>query len=361
MPVSQERLVVQLRTLMDLSAALNSTLDATQIRRKAVEAVTAIVDAERSSLLVLDPDTSDLCFEVMLEGDGTITREVRLAPGEGIAGWVVANGVSAIVPDVAADPRYRPASDSSSPLETRDMLCVPVFARGVVVGALQAMNKREGTFDDNDREIMEALGHHVGVAIENANLYRGLKEAFYQTAEALADTVEKADPYTGAHVRRVMAHALAIAGTFDLPEDEVEGIRLAAVLHDIGKVGVPETILRKAEGLDEAELETMRRHCETGSEILQRVNHLHPVMAAVRAHHERFDGTGYPDGLCGEEIPLPARIIAVADAFDAMTTDRPYRAAIAPGEAVEELRACAGSQFDPAIVDAFTRIVTAAG
>lgn len=357
MPATPERLVIQLRTLMDLSAALNSTLDAAQIRRKAVESVTRIVDCERSSLLVLDPDTSDLCFEVTLEGTETLTREVRLSHGQGVAGWVVANKRSAIVPDVAADPRYVAPAPGGPAIETRDMMCVPVFARGVVVGALQAMNKREGSFDDDDRELMEALGHHVGVAIENANLYRGLKEAFYQTAEALADTVEKADPYTGAHVRRVMAHSLAISEALGIGEDEAESIRLAAVLHDIGKVGVPEDVLRKPEALDAGELETMRRHCETGSEILRRVSHLHPVMAAVRAHHERYDGAGYPDGLRGEQIPLPARIIAVADAFDAMTTERPYRGAMPVADAVAELRSCSGTQFDPAVIDAFLGVV----
>lgn len=359
MPVPKERLVVQLKTLMDLSATVNSTLDASEIQQRAVESAAKIVDAERSSLLVLDPETRDLCFEVTSDEGGPRIREVRLRRGEGVAGWVVEHIEGAIVNDVSADPRYLQAADASSPYVTTSMLCVPVCLRGEVIGALQAMNKRDGAFTENDCDLLEALGHHVAVAIENANLYQEIKEAFYQTAEVLAHTIEKADPYTGEHIKRVMTYCMCIAEQLNLPPGEVENVRLAAVLHDVGKIGVPDNVLLKPDLLEAHEVELMRGHCATGWDILGKASHLHPVMAAVRGHHERVDGTGYPDGLKGEEIPLAARIIGVADAYDAMTTERPYRSAISPEEAIAELRACSGTQFDARVVEAFVTCVVA--
>lgn len=357
MAVPKQRLVVQLRTLMDLSAVVNSTLDATEIEQRAVESAAKIVDAERSSLLILDPDSSDLCFEVSKGEGGPSVREVRLSKGQGIAGWVVEHRSGLIVDSVRDDPRYVPASDPESPLITRGMVCVPVFSHGRVIGALQAMNKRSGTFDSDDQELMVALAHHVAVAIENANLYQGIKEAFYQTAEVLARTIERADAYTGEHIRRVMEYCVAIGRELDLDPAEIENVRMAAVLHDIGKVGVPDAVLGKPGGLDTSEIEIIRSHSATGSDILGRAAYLHPVMAAVRSHHERVDGTGYPDGLAGDAIPLSARIIAVADSYDAMTTDRPYRGAIPLEEAIAELRSCAGTQFDPEVTAAFIRVL----
>ncbi len=355
MPVPKERLIVQLKTLMDLSATVNSTLDAAEIQQRAVDSAATIVDAERSSLLVLDPQTSDLCFEVTSGRDGPSVREVRLERGEGVAGWVVEHRTGAIIDDVSNDERYAPPADDGSMLTTRDMLCVPVCLRGEVIGALQAMNKRYGRFDDNDLDLLEALAHHVAVAIENANLYQEIKEAFYQTAEVLAHTIEKADPYTGEHIRRVMRHCINTARELGLSGAELENVRLAAVLHDVGKVGVPNSVLLKEGGLEDHEFELMKTHCTTGWDILGKAVHLHPVMAAVRGHHERVDGTGYPDGLKGDAIPLAARIIAVADAFDAMTSERPYRGALEQSEALQELRACSGTQFDPVVTEAFIR------
>lgn len=358
MPVPKERLVVQLRTLMDLSATVNSTLDASEIQQRAVESAATIVDAERSSLLILDPDTSDLCFEVSQGATGATVREVRLRAGQGVAGWVVDNQQGVVIDDVHADPRYIDAKNENSPVSTRNMVCVPVLSRGEVIGALQAMNKRGGgRFDDNDCELMQSLAHHVAVAIENANLYQGIKEAFYQTAEVLAHTIEQADPYTGQHIKRVMEFSVAIGLRLGLSAAERENVRLAAVLHDVGKIAVPDHVLSKQDELRDYELELIKRHSSTGSDILGKAMHLHPVMGAVRGHHERWDGQGYPDGLSGTDIPLAARIIAVADSFDAMTSERPYREPLSWDAAIEEVRACSGSQFDPEVAHAFIQIL----
>ncbi len=353
MQVSKDRLVVQLKTLMGLSATVNSSLDAMEIRRRAVESAAVLVDAERASLLLSDPKTRDLCFETACEDGGPALSDVRLGRDQGIAGWVVENASSAIVNDVHSDPRYVPSEDETSAYVTRNMVAVPVLARGGAIGSLQAMNKRGGAFDEYDCELMEALSHHVAVAIENADLYVGIREAFYQTAEALALTLEKADPCTGEHIRRVMEFAEMIAVEMGLDDAQIEDVRLVAILHDIGKIGVPSDVLGKPDTLDHEELESMKAHSATGAEILGKVSRFNPIVAAVRSHHERFDGRGYPDGLSGDDIPLAGRIVAVADAFDAMTSERPYRQALSRERAIEELRAGGGSQFDPEITALF--------
>lgn len=357
MAQSGRRLVDQLRTLMDLSAVINSTLDASEIRHRAVEAAAELVDAERGSLLLLDRDTDDLCFEVALGDTGETLKEVRLLKGQGIAGWVVENETSVLIDDVQHDPRFFKGPDSTTSFVTRDMVCVPVVSRGRVVGALQAMNRRRGRFGEDDRDLMQALANQVAVAIENANLYQELKEAFYETAEVLADTIEKRDPYTGGHTRRVMDYAISIALELGMSESEVENVRLAAILHDIGKIAIPDHVLQKPDKLTDEEFEAMRRHSQTAAEILGKVHLLNAIIPAVRSHHERMDGRGYPDRLTGEDIPLAARVIAVADTFDAMTTDRPYRSALTREAAVEELRRCSGTQFDPTAAAALVAIL----
>lgn len=347
------RTVDQLRTLMELSGTINSSLETGEIRRRSVEAASHLVGAERSSLLLLDGDTGELCFEVALGDTGGALKKVRLQRGQGIAGWVVETGECALVSDVEHDPRFQSGLDSKAGFRTRDMLCVPVRLHERTIGALQSMNKQGGSFDDRDRELLCALAHQVAVAIENANLYAELKEAFYETAAALANTLDKRDPYTGGHTQRVTRYAEVIGRRLGLSEEEMEHLRLSAALHDIGKIGVPDAVLLKPGRLSDAEYAVMCEHPACAGEILAHVHQLGPVMPGVVGHHERYDGKGYPRGAAGEEIPVQARIIAVADTFDAMTTDRPYRARLSDEAASAELRAGAGTQFDPAVVDAF--------
>jgi putative nucleotidyltransferase with HDIG domain len=174
-------------------------------------------------------------------------------------------------------------------------------------------------------------------------------------------SIEVRDPYTRGHSERVTAYSLALAQTLGLPDEEREVVELAALLHDVGKIGVPETILNKPGALDEAEFRILRAHPVHGEEIVRHVRHEHVarIAHAVRHHHERWDGRGYPDALPGEQLALSARILGVADAWDAMTSDRPYRRALDRGKALAILTENAGTQFDPAVVAAFGTAFTA--
>jgi response regulator RpfG family c-di-GMP phosphodiesterase len=183
-----------------------------------------------------------------------------------------------------------------------------------------------------------------------------LSEMYLNTLQMLANALEAKDVYSRGHTERVTGYAVEIAKKMNLPESEVEIIRKASMIHDIGKIGIRESILNKPDSLTDEEYEHIKTHVAWGAHILKPITSLASVISCLYHHHERYDGTGYPSGICSADIPLGARIIAVADTFDAMTTDRPYRKALPVGEAVAELRSCSGTQFDPQVVRTFIEI-----
>jgi HD-GYP domain-containing protein (c-di-GMP phosphodiesterase class II) len=345
----------QLNTLMELSALINSTLDTSEIKKWAIEAVVRLLDAETGSLILVDQETGELFFEVVLGEKGEKLKEIRLEKGEGIAGWIAEKGEATIVNDVQSDHRFFKIADIKSQFTTKNMVCVPVKSKDKIIGVLEAINKRSGFFDEEDKELLVSLANQVAIAIENANLYQELKEAFYGTAEALAEIIEKRDPYTGGHTKRVMNYSYAIGKAMNLSKKELEDLKLAAILHDVGKIIVRDNILLKEDRLDPEEIGKMSMHTKYGAEILSHIKQLKDIIPGVRGHHERVDGLGYPDNIKGEDIPTIAKIIAVADAFDAMTTDRPYRKEMSFEAAFEELRRNSGTQFDKDVVDTFIK------
>lgn len=340
---------------MQFAMVLNSTLDQREVRKRAMEAATSLMDAEVGSLLLVDPDTNELFFEVALGEKGEQLKQIRLRMGEGIAGWVAANDQAALVNDVQNDPRHFKKAQHLTNFVTRNMLCVPVRSRGRVIGVLQAINKKEGSFTGQDLDDCWTLSNQVAVALENAALYAELQETFLNTAEALAAAVEKKDPYTGGHIMRVVEYSMAIARNMAQPLTDIERLKLAAVLHDIGKIGIKDNVLLKEGRLTVEEMAHMREHPLVADDIMGHIEQMKDVRKVMRAHHEKWDGTGYPDGLKGESIPLHARIISVADCVDAMTTDRPYRKAADLRSAVDEVGRFSGKEFDPQVAEAFFR------
>jgi len=346
----------QCSTLMELSAILNSTLQISEVLRRAVEAATRLMECEVGSLLLLNEKCDELVFEVALGERGREVKEVRLKVGEGVAGWVARTGQSTVVSDVRRDPRFSRRVDVRTHFVTRSMICVAVKSRDRIIGVLQAINRRtDRPFDGEDQRLFESLARQVGIAIENARLYEEVKETFLSTAATLAEAIEKRDPYTGGHVRRVVDISLAVGEELGLKPEEKETLELAAILHDVGKIGIRDGVLLKHGPLTPEELAHIRLHPQLGAEILAPIKQLEAVIPAVRHHQERCDGQGYPQGLKGDEIPLASRVIAVADAFDAMTTDRPYRPRLSDEAAATEIEQCAGSQFDPKVAEAFLR------
>lgn len=351
--ICTENLLEKMHMLMEFSAIINSSLETVQVRERAIRAATGLLHADAGSLLLVDPETNELFFEVATGEKGEKLKEIRLKPGEGIAGWVVQSGEAVIVNDVQNDPRFFKSADSTSSYETRSMVAVPVCSANRVIGVLQAVNKCDMDFTSEDLDILTSLAHQVGPAVENARMYEAMRESFYGVSMALAEALEKRDYYTGGHTNRVSGYCMAIGSRLNLTEKDMESLWLASILHDVGKIGVVDRVLQKPGKLDAGEFAEMSRHSEYGSEILSHIKSHRAVIPGVRGHHEQYDGKGYPDQLLGNDIPLVARIISVADAFDAMTSDRPYRKALSHREAFAELARCRGSQFDPDVVDAF--------
>lgn len=270
--------------------------------------------------------------------------------GHGIVGNVAKSGRAEMVNDVAADSRWH---GDAKGFRTRAILTVPLQVQGSTVGVLQLLNPvGRDRFTEEDLQRLTLFAGVLAPPLQNARLHAAQERQFLKLVTALAETIDKKDPYTGGHVRRVVSYSVLLGAAFGLGRGQLKELWLAATLHDIGKIGVPDRILGKPAPLDSEEAEVMKRHTVDGAEI---VSHLaNPnVLVGVRNHHERIDGRGYPDGLREDELPLVARIIAVADTFDAMTTSRPYRSGLPREKAAAEIIAAAGSQLCPRVVATF--------
>jgi putative nucleotidyltransferase with HDIG domain len=213
----------------------------------------------------------------------------------------------------------------------------------------------QAPFTENELYLADAVAASVGIGIECAQVVEQQREQFVQTVTTLARAVEMRDQYTGDHTRRVTDYALMLADELNVSTQDRYQIQVGTPLHDIGKIGIDDAILRKPGKLTPSEFDAMKEHTVKGAAILESIGSLGPMIPIVRHHHERWDGTGYPDGLGRDKIMLTARIVAVADAFDAMTSHRPYRPAMPPQLAFLELLSKAGTHFDPSCVQAFLR------
>lgn len=240
----------------------------------------------------------------------------------------------------------------------RSFLGVPLWTRSYFIGVLCLGGKKTGErFTKDDISLLSTLGSQAALAIYNAQLYEAREQALLDTITALAHAIEAKDTYTINHCENITDRAVVLAQAMSLPRQEVENIRLGSILHDVGKIGIPDAILNKPSKLTDEEYETIKQHAQIGARIVQSVGALQGVVPIVRHHQERYDGRGYPDGLSGDQIPIGARIIAVVDAYGAMTEDRVYRKALGHEKAITELRRNAGTQFDPHVVNTFIRIL----
>jgi len=341
----------QLRLAARLTARLASTSDAEQQARLVVDELhetfafylAAIQRLDEDGVLRLVAARGPLA-EVMTE---FLLTEQEVS--EGVNGKVARGGQPVLVQDTRADPDYIVRDPATDP---RSELAVPVHVDGAVWGVLNIEAIDPGAFTDADEVLVETIATSFGAALHRARLVADLEGAFTTALAALTSTVEAKDDYTACHGEDVALLAERIALRMSLSSAKAREVRYAAMLHDIGKVAVPSEILLKPGPLTDEEWVTMRSHAAVGGELVGRIDAFAHLAPAVRASHERWDGGGYPDGLAGEAIPLAARIIAACDTYDAIVTDRPYRAARSPAEACEELRRVAGSQLDATVVDA---------
>lgn len=346
--------VERLALLSHLSQILNSTLDHKEIRRRAMEAATQLMKAEVGSLLLVDEGERQLYFEVALGDREKEIKTISLNFGEGIAGWVAQHGKPLIVNAPGKDRRFFKGVDERTEFKTRNIICVPVKVKKKIIGVLEAINKKgKRGFDKEDLSLLTSLADQVAIALDNSRLYQELEEMFFQTADSLADAIEQRDPYTGGHTQRVTLYSQAIAKYLQLKPLERKWLKITSVLHDIGKIGIEDHILKKPTRLSPKEFDLIKHHSDIGAKIIGHIRQLKEIVPGVKYHHEQINGKGYPDGLRGKDIPILAKIVAVADTYDAMTTDRPYRKAMEKEAAIEELKRCSGTQLDKEVVEAF--------
>ncbi|MFQ5901256.1 MAG: HD-GYP domain-containing protein, partial [Thermodesulfobacteriota bacterium] len=260
-----------------------------------------------------------------------------------------------LITDLAIETSLLPLEGKLFELGFRSILRVPLTIREKVVGVLSLDSRKKEAFTTEDIFTSENIAYQISIALENSWLVEDLKGLLLGTIESLASAIDAKSPWTKGHSERVTEYALMIGKEMKLDDETLKDLRLVGLLHDVGKIGTYGLILDKPEKLQEEEFEMVKEHPIRGAEILGPIKQFKDIIPAIQYHHECYNGRGYPDGLKGEAIPLLARILSVSDAYDSMTSDRPYRKAIGKERAIAELKRCSGTQFDPSVVDAFLR------
>ncbi len=316
--------------------------------------------AEIGGLLIVEQDLAP-GQEIrgrLLAADDSSVREATflITPGQGGVAEQVLREEKAVAaaggPGLAMNfwPTFFPSA--------RSFLGLPVQGQRRLLGQVFAVNRRgESAFNAQDQALLSSLADQAALVLENRQLLAEIRASFVSTIESLVTAIEAKSPSTRGHSEGVIKYAVAIAQEMGLPADQAERVRVAAVLHDLGKIGIPDDLLNRAGPLSDSEWAIMKRHPRLGFNIADPLDPEGEILFMIYHHHERYDGTGYPDGLAGEKIPLGACIIAAADSYEAMTAVRPYQRSKSPGEALEEIRQKAGAQFDPVVAEAFLRVL----
>ncbi|HET6251521.1 MAG TPA: HD domain-containing phosphohydrolase [Tepidisphaeraceae bacterium] len=253
-----------------------------------------------------------------------------------------------LINDVGADRNFSWLREHS-----RQLLAVPLQRYEKTLGVLFALDKEVGEFDSADAKLLNSIANESAIYLENATLFDDVHGLMMGLMHSLTSAVDAKDAYTCGHSERVALLSRNLAQKIGLSDHDVEQVYMAGLLHDVGKIGVPESVLQKTGKLTTEEFEQMKKHPQIGARILQDVRQIKQIIPGVMHHHERFDGKGYPHGLAGRDIPLMGRIICLADSFDAMTSNRTYRKALPLEVALAEIRRCSGTHFDPELAEAF--------
>jgi putative nucleotidyltransferase with HDIG domain len=331
----------------------------------------SVLDAQRGAIVLAEGPEARLKLKALVTGQPDLRDKAvagvsatrtnwagagRFQFSQSLADRSMRRGESILCHRIDEDPELAMAK-SIAEGTMASVLCVLLRTPRKRLGVLHLdRSPWQKPFTMEDLHLADALAANVSAGIECAQLMRKQRDLFLNTITVLAQAVEMRDVYTGDHTLRVTNYALLLARKLQLPEESVDLIRIGTPLHDIGKIGIDDAILRKPDRLTPEEFEIMKTHTVKGAEIVSTIPDLRPILPIVRHHHERWDGKGYPDGLGGEAISPLARVVALADAFDAMTSDRPYRKGIPPAAALAEIEQQQGRQFDPTFAAAFLAI-----
>jgi len=349
-----QRHLDRLVALREIDRAISSTLDLPEVLIVILEQLERIVPHHSAALYLLTDDTAKV---TAASGVPDLERVMEVSfsvKEDALAQQLLEEKRPLVLADAQADERFQARGETEY---VRSWIGVPLIVKGEAIGFLTIDHTEPGVYDEESAETAQAFASQAAIAIDDARAYEMLKSLNQQIMEALAMATETRDPYTTGHSLQVTHWAVAIAEKMGLSDQEVQALQLVGPLHDIGKIGVPDSVLNKPARLTSAEAILIQSHPVIAAHILGKIRAFADLIPVIKHHHEWYDGRGYPDGLKGEEIPLLARILAVADGFEAMTSERPYRLPKSREEAVEELKAGAGTQWDPEVVRVFLEVL----
>lgn len=372
-PLGGANSFARLSMLFDIVRSLNSIIDLETLLNQIVASAAEMLEARGGALLLVDEASGELQFKVTLGMAASQLRSASLPVDDrSLEGSVALWGKPCIENDVQQRPYLFGLATRQGDYKVEAVVCVPLKAYDNVMGVLEVLDRvADNDFTGDDAKLLGALSDAAVIAIENVRLYEEehrhaqrlaqayeeLQNTYQATLHALTGMLDTRDVATHGHSIRVVAYTLRLAAEMGITDPAyLRTIEQGALLHDVGKIGVADGILRKTGPLNEQDWTEMRSHPELGYKMLKGIEFLRQSLPIVRHHHEHWDGTGYPEGLKGEQIPLEARIFSVVDAFDAITSDRPYSKARTYEQVVEILLQESGKTFDPAVVQAFISI-----
>lgn len=361
---SQQR-TARLEALIDIIGIIGSNLDRDLVLQLIVRYARNLLHAEHASLFLIDEEKDDIVLRI--SSSEAKVPVLRVPRGQGIIGHAIESGDIIFVPNVHEDERHFKDAEPITGITTTSLIAVPLVTQTVqlgqelgsaqpqIIGGIEAINRVEGYFTKEDAELLQTLATQAATVFQIAKLYGDANELFLDTIQAMVASIDAKDPYTNGHSQRVSEFSVAIGRQMNLPAEQIHQLRIGALLHDIGKIGIPDTILSKPGRLTQEETDKMKEHPSIGAEIMKNVRLLRSELPVLAEHHEHMDGTGYPNGLRNGQISLYGRIVAVSDVFDALTSDRPYRGALDVEEVLNRMQKDSGSHFDDACVQALIK------
>lgn len=352
--LANARTQTRMTAAVGISEQFGLALDVETVLASLLKTIVDLTRAEQGFLLLYDSDKDRLTVWGGRDRKGHSLAEMGQFFISTTLTEEVATTGKAVLSKNIFDEQGLDASQSIANFDLRSVLCVPVRSKGRVLGVLYLESRIvEAAFDIEDQRVVQLVADRAGMALDNARLFAQTREM----VNALANAIEARDLTTSSHVQRVSQNAIAVGSRMGLSDADLGELEQSAMLHDIGKIGIPDAVLLKPGKLDTEEWATMKKHPQLGVRIVYPVGMSRAITAGILCHQEAYDGSGYPQGLSGKRIPVFGRIISVVDAFDAMVTRRPYKAGMPRADAIAELKRCRGVKFDPKVVDTFLTVL----
>jgi response regulator RpfG family c-di-GMP phosphodiesterase len=334
---------------------INSSLDIDEVLNLSMKLMEKTLNATASSILLHDPETNELKFYLAAGAKKDILKVIRMPADKGVAGRSFQTGRTLLIPDAAKSSFFYKKVDDKTKFVTKNLIATPLPIRGKRIGVLEVLNKAHNTFSKQDELKLKNMAAEISVAIDNARLYDEVKRAYIDSMLNMAKAETYRDVDTGKHIERCGEYALRLAAELGIPEKDYDNLRVSMMMHDIGKIAIPDAILLKPGRLDDAEMDVMKTHAAKGGEILGQAPLLQLAVDIATCHHEKWDGSGYPNGTKGANIPLSARLLAIIDVFDALSSKRPYKDPFPPEKVLDILKSGHGTHFDPDVLDIFLK------